>query len=344
MQADKVAVLGAGSWGTALGRLLAQPDRTVQLWSRRSDLAKDINGYRENRRYLAGVLLPARVRATANLDDVITDASVILLTVPSAALRETARLVAKKGSPDAVIISTCKGIEPSTGKRPSEVLKEELPAAMAERVVVLSGPSHAEEVARDIPTTVVVSSESRAMAEAVQDLLMRPHFRVYTNPDLLGVELGGALKNVIALACGIAEGLGFGDNTKAALVTRGLAEITRLGVAAGAQASTFSGLAGIGDLVVTCTSHHSRNMRFGVLIGKGKKLQAALDAVGQTVEAIRTTEAAYQMAQTLGVEMPIVTQCYRVLLEGVAPSEAVANLMGRLKTHEVEEGVKGWAH
>ncbi|ABZ84545.1 glycerol-3-phosphate dehydrogenase (nad(p)+) [Heliomicrobium modesticaldum Ice1] len=342
MQSEKVAVLGAGSWGTALGRLLVQQGKQVYLWSRRVDLAKDINSYRENRRYLPGVLLPAKVRAYADVDEVLKDAATVVLAVPSSALRETAALIREKVQGDVLIISTAKGIEPETLKRPSEILREELPKELADRVVVLSGPSHAEEVARDIPTTVVVSAEQRAVAEQAQDLLMRPNFRVYTNPDLLGLELGGSLKNIIALACGVAEGLGFGDNTKAALVTRGLAEIIRLGTAMGARETTFAGLAGLGDLVVTCTSKHSRNMRFGSFLGKGKSVEESLALVGQTVEGVRTTRAAYQMAREKGVEMPITEECYRVLFEGASPADAVGTLMGRLKTHEVEEGVEGW--
>lgn len=343
MQTGKVAVLGAGSWGTALGKLLARPDRPAQLWARREELAKDINSYRENRRYLPGVLLSAQVRAYADLETVLDDAKIIVLAVPSSALRETAGIIRDKVSSDSVIISTAKGLEPETFKRPSEILREELQSPLVDRVVTLSGPSHAEEVARNIPTTVVVSSSHRAMADQVQDILMGPNFRVYTNPDLLGVELGGALKNIIALACGVAEGLGFGDNTKAALVTRGLAEITRLGLVMGASQATFSGLAGLGDLVVTCTSKHSRNMRFGVFLGKGKSVDESLALVGQTVEGIRTTQAAYHLSQQKEVEMPITAECYRVLFEGRSASEAVENLMGRVKTHEVEEGVAGWS-
>ncbi|MBC9783190.1 NAD(P)H-dependent glycerol-3-phosphate dehydrogenase [Heliobacterium chlorum] len=342
MQLEKVAVLGAGSWGTALGRLLAQQGKQVFLWARRVDLAKDINSYRENRRYLPGVLLPARLRANSKLDEVIEGAKVIVLTVPSSALRETVASIQEKLSDDVLIVSTAKGIDPETGKRPSQILQEVLPKHLAERVVILSGPSHAEEVARDIPTTVVVSSVSRAMAEQAQDLFMNSYFRVYTNPDLLGVELGGALKNIIALACGVAEGLGFGDNTKAALVTRGLAEIIRLGGAMGANVATFSGLAGLGDLVVTCTSKHSRNMRFGAFLGKGKSVEEALNLVGQTVEGVRTTQAAYKLAQDMGVEMPITAECYKVLFENHPPDEAVDNLMSRIKTHEVEEGFDDW--
>ncbi|MBM7865521.1 NAD(P)H-dependent glycerol-3-phosphate dehydrogenase [Heliobacterium gestii] len=342
MQSEKVAVLGAGSWGTALGRLLVQQGKQVYLWSRRNDLAKDINSYRENRRYLPGVLLPAKVRAYSDVDEVLKEAATIVLALPSSALRETAALIRDKVEGEALIISTSKGIDPETLKRPSQILREELPKNLADRVVVLSGPSHAEEVARDIPTTVVVSAEQRAVAEQAQDLLMRSHFRVYTNPDLLGLELGGSLKNIIALACGVAEGLGFGDNTKAALVTRGLAEIIRLGTALGARETTFAGLAGLGDLVVTCTSKHSRNMRFGSFLGKGKPVEESLALVGQTVESIRTTRAAYQLAKAKGIEMPITEECYRVLFEDAAPADAVGSLMTRLKTHEVEEGVEGW--
>ncbi|KAB2954583.1 NAD(P)H-dependent glycerol-3-phosphate dehydrogenase [Heliorestis acidaminivorans] len=343
MELRKVAVLGAGSWGTALGRLLALPQQQVQIWARRPELAKEINSYRENRRYLPGVLLPARVRASSDLDEVLKNASILLIAVPSSALQETLEKINGKVSPETLIINTTKGLEPKTFRRPSEIYKAQLSEELYQRVVTLSGPSHAEEVARDIPTTVVLSSENRASAEEAQDLLMRPHFRVYTNPDLIGVELGGALKNIIALSCGVAEGLGFGDNTKAALVTRGLAEISRLGIEMGASPATFSGLAGLGDLVVTCTSKHSRNMRFGILLGKGKSCSDALQQIGQTVEGIRTTEAAYQLCQHKNIKMPITVECYKVLFEGLSPSEAVENLMQRSKTNEVEEGVKDWS-
>ncbi|MDD4588530.1 MAG: NAD(P)H-dependent glycerol-3-phosphate dehydrogenase [Heliobacteriaceae bacterium] len=342
METAKVAILGAGSWGTALGYLLSRPQRITRLWARRTELAKGINSYRENRRYLPGILLPSQVRATAELEEVLQDAKIIVLAVPTIALREVAHLVREQVGNAVIIISTCKGLEPGTFKRPSEILAEELPPLFADRIVSLSGPSHAEETARDIPTTVVVSATLRAVAEQAQDILMRPAFRVYTNPDLVGVELAGAVKNVIAIACGVAEGLGFGDNTKAALITRGLAEISRLGVAMGANQATFAGLAGLGDLVVTCTSKHSRNMRFGILLGKGKPVKEALEAIGQTVEGFRTTEAVYELARQQGVEMPITRECYNLMYGGHPAAEAVAKLMGRLKTHELEEGVADW--
>jgi glycerol-3-phosphate dehydrogenase (NAD(P)+) len=239
-----------------------------------------------------------------------------------------------------IVINTGKGIETSSLKRLSEVIDEEISETGAS-TAVLSGPSHAEEVARDIPTAVVVGAHSRKNAEAIQDLFMSPKFRVYTNPDLIGIELGAALKNAIALGTGIAEGLGYGDNSKAALITRGAAEIASMGSAAGANPLTFSGLAGIGDLIVTCTSMHSRNRRAGILLGKGKHLEQAVSEIGMVVEGVRVTQAAYALSEKYGVSMPICTETYKVLFEHKNPREAVIDLMMRPKKHEVEDVADG---
>jgi len=271
-----------------------------------------------------------------NLEECVSGMEVIVLAVPSQAVRETAKKMSAYIAPDTIIINAAKGLEMNTHKRLSQVIQEEIPLA---RVAVLSGPSHAEEVGRGIPTTVVCSSEDKTVAELVQDVFMSPFFRVYTNQDLTGVETGGALKNIIAIAAGISDGLGYGDNTKAALMTRGATEMARLGQAMGASILTFAGLTGIGDLIVTCTSMHSRNRRAGILLGQGKPLEEVLQAVGMVVEGVDTCKAAYELAQQLGVEMPITEQLYQILFKGKDPALAVNELMLRDKTHESEDAV-----
>lgn len=334
---QKVAVLGAGSWGTALAVLLAGKGCRVEMWARRQELASAINDEKQNRRYLPGVVLPPGVCARADLPAVLEGSCAVIFAVPSHVFREVLRAALPCIPRDAVIINAAKGIEESSLLPLSRVFASEAGEEELKRYAVLSGPSHAEEVGRGIPTAVVVASTSMACAEAAQDLFMTTAFRVYTNPDVAGVELGGALKNIIALGTGIAEGLGFGDNTRAALMTRGLAEITRLGMALGANPLTFAGLAGVGDLIVTCTSVHSRNRRAGIEIGRGKKLEEALASVQMVVEGVRTTRAARLLASRYGVEMPITEQIYRVLFEGMPPREAVTNLMTRGRRREMEE-------
>jgi glycerol-3-phosphate dehydrogenase (NAD(P)+) len=304
----------------------------VALIGRNSEEMRLMHERRENLRYLPGVLLPQTVEPCTDLHRL--DSEMVVLSVPSHSVRATAQLIKPHLRPGCVVVNTAKGLEVETHRRLSEVLSEELPN---HPIVVLSGPSHAEEVGRDVPTTVVVASDDLEAAELVQDLMMNPKFRVYTNPDKVGVELGGALKNVIALCTGIAEGLGFGDNTKAALMTRGLAEIARLGVAMGGNALTFAGLAGVGDLIVTCTSQHSRNRRAGVAIGQGKPLEQVLEDIGMVVEGVRTTKVAYEMSRLQGISMPITEQAYHVLFEGADPKVAVSTLMMRGKRHELEE-------
>lgn len=327
----KVAVYGAGSWGTALAVLLAKAGHKVALVGRRAEEMQDLKSRRENMRYLPGVVLPHGLEPTTTLEELA--AEMVVFSIPSHALREAAGLARPYLLPKAVVVNTAKGLEELTHARLSIVLKEELPQ---HPVVVLSGPSHAEEVGRDMPTTVVAAGEL-SVAEYVQDMMMTPKFRVYTNPDVVGVELGGALKNVIALCTGIAIGLGYGDNTQAALMTRGLAEIARLGTAMGGHPLTFAGLAGVGDLIVTCTSQHSRNRRAGIALGQGKPLEEVLREVGMVVEGVRTTKVARELAAARGVSMPIVEEAYRVLFEGADPKIGVSNLMLRGKRHELEE-------
>lgn len=331
---NTIAVIGAGSWGTALAVLLAKNGHKVNLWVYEKEDYQSIVKKRENSRYLPGVPIPSNIDIYSDLKQAVQDRNLILMAVPTQVVRENARNISHYIGKNPIIINAAKGLEEKTYKRLSQVIGEEIPHA---RIVALSGPSHAEEVGQDIPTTVVCSSEDMAAAQEVQDLFMNPSFRVYTNPDLIGVETGGALKNIIALAAGISDGLGYGDNTKAALMTRGVYEIAKLGQALGASVLTFAGLTGIGDLIVTCTSMHSRNRRAGILIGQGKPMEQALSEIGMVVEGATTCKAAYELSQSLNVEMPITEQLYRILYEGKDAASAVAELMLRDKTHESEK-------
>ncbi len=333
----KICVLGAGSWATALSVLLAYKGCRIVMWSRNAELVAEINETRKNSRYLPDILIPPAIEVSVDMKYALDKAEAVLFVVPSHAFREVVRKTLPGLPEKAVLINAAKGIEETSLCRMSRIFSEEAGSIMLKRYVVLSGPSHAEEVGRLLPTAVVVASPSMESAEFVQDLFMCDSFRVYTNPDVVGVELGGALKNIVALGTGIAEGLGFGDNTKAALMTRGMAEITRLGIASGANPHTFAGLAGVGDLIVTCTSMYSRNRRAGIAIGRGKSLEETLVEVNMVVEGVRTTRAARCLAEKCSVEMPITEQIYRVLFEGLNPGEAVGNLMTRSKTHEMEE-------
>lgn len=332
-----ISVIGAGSWGTALALVLADNKHHVKLWARREDLAEEINHHHTNEKYLPGITLPASLRATTSLAESVEDTDAILLVTPTKALREVLPELKGLITNPVSIIHASKGIEPGSLMRISQVIEEEIPEALRKSVVVLSGPSHAEEVSLRHPTTVTVSSKDIKEAEYAQDLFINSNFRVYTNDDIIGVELGGALKNIIALGAGLSDGLGYGDNAKAALITRGLAEIARLGASMGANPLTFMGLTGIGDLVVTCTSVHSRNWRAGNLLGQGKSLDEVLENMGMVVEGVRTTKAAYHLAKEQNVEMPIATILYEVLFNEKHPKDAVDQLMGRLRTHETED-------
>ena len=330
---EKVCVLGAGSWGTALALVVAKKGYNVSMWTLNEEQCNKINKDKENIDYLPGVVIPDNIVVTTNIEEAVKDGTIIVLAVPSQAIRSVCKQIKPFIKDKQILVDVAKGLEKGTGLRLSDVCHQELPN---NKYVVLSGPSHAEEVSRDIPTTVVVSSEDIHIAEIVQDIFMSPKFRVYTNPDVVGVELGGALKNIIAFGAGICDGLGYGDNAKAALMTRGIKEIGRLGVAMGAKASTFSGLSGIGDLIVTCTSMHSRNRRAGILIGQGKTLEETLAEVKMVVEGITATDVAYNVAKELNVEMPITNAIYSVLYDNANPDEVVTELMMRDKTHEVE--------
>ena len=334
----KIAVIGSGGWGTALAVLLANNGHNVSLWSYMEEESKSIAEARENIAFLPGVKLPDNVQCTSDMKAGVKDAQIVVTAVPSHAVRQTARKLKEYIQNDQIIVNVSKGLEEESLLTLSQVILQEIPEA---KIAVMSGPSHAEEVGRKLPTTNVVASKDRVIAETVQDMFMSPAFRVYTNPDVLGVELGGSLKNVIALCAGILDGLGFGDNTKAALMTRGLTEIARLGLAMGAKVETFAGLSGIGDLIVTCTSMHSRNRRAGILIGQGKTLDETLKEVRMVVEGVKTASAAYNLAKKYNTEMPIVNQAYSVLFENKSPKQAVVDLMMRSKTHEMEEVILG---
>ena len=315
-QKAAIAVVGAGSWGTALAMVLADNSHEVRLWSHNEVQVKEINDCHTNKKYLPEIVLPDLIVGYASLHESLDGVDTVILAVPTKAIREVLGKIRGVISSPITIAHVSKGIEPDTLLRISEMIKEEMPKELLQDVVVLSGPSHAEEVSLRHPTTVTVTSENMAAAEKIQDLFINHNFRVYTNSDVIGVEIGGALKNIIALAAGITDGLGYGDNAKAALMTRGLAEIARLGTKMGANPLTFSGLTGIGDLIVTCTSVHSRNWRAGNLLGKGKTLDEVLDNMGMVVEGVRTTKAAYQLAKKYNVNMPITAALYDVLFNG----------------------------
>ena len=324
-----IGILGAGSWGTAVAVLLHNNGHRVTLWEFREKAARRLAEERENKDFLPGVPIPEAIEITHDLEAAVTDRDFIIIMLPSHVVREVAGLMAGYLLGEAIIISGSKGIENETLLRMSELLVDVVPSITPQRVVVLSGPSHAEEVGQGIPTVVVAASVGKESAKHVQDIFMSPAFRVYTNEDIVGVELGGALKNVIAIAAGISDGVGFGDNTKAALLNRGIVEITRLGAAMGANPMTFAGLSGMGDLIVTCTSRHSRNRFVGEQIGKGRKLPEVLEDMVMVAEGIRTTRSTVDLSVRHGVEMPISTEVYHVLFEDKDPKEAVYDLMTR---------------
>lgn len=327
----KISVLGAGSWGTALAFLLHNNGHQVLLWSALEEEVKMLQEKREHETKLPGVRLPEEIEITTDLEGSLQDPDIAVLAVPSPFTRSTSHRMSPFVQDGQIIVNVAKGIEEHTLMTLSDIIEEEIPNA---NVSVLSGPSHAEEVGKGLPTTCVVSSHDRETAEYIQSVFMSPVFRVYTTPDMLGVELGAALKNVIALAAGTADGLGYGDNTKAALITRGIAEIARLGIKMGAKLETFCGLSGIGDLIVTCASVHSRNRKAGYLIGKGYTMQEAMDEVKMVVEGVYSAKAAKGLAEKYEVEMPIIEEVNKVLFEGKAASEAVIDLMLRDKKLE----------
>jgi len=333
----KISIIGAGSWGTALSILLSNNGHEVSVWSIDESEIKMLTEHREHKQKLPGITIPGNVSFTTDLEESLENSKMVVLAIPSDKTRETANKISHYINKTTVIVACSKGIEEDTGLRLSQVIEQE---SGASRVVTLLGPSHAEEVALGLPTTVVSASKHRKDAEFVQDIFMSSRFRVYTNSDIAGVELGAALKNVIALCCGIVDGLGYGDNCKAALMTRGLTEIARLGKAMGASSKTFSGLTGMGDLIVTCTSKHSRNWKAGFLIGKGMTLGEALDEVKMVVEGVTAAKAAHKLSRKYDISMPIVEQACQILFNEKPPEEAVNSLMGRSKKNEIEDA--GW--
>lgn len=331
----KIGLIGAGSWGTALSSLAADNGHQVKVWS---IVKEEIEMLRKNREHLdklPGVKLPESISYTTDLKEAVEGMDLCILAVPSPFTRKTAGMMAPFVRQGQIIVNVAKGIEEQTLMTLSEIVEQEIPQA---DVAVLSGPSHAEEVGKKMPTTIVAGAKAKETAEYIQNLLMNKVFRVYTSPDMLGIELGGALKNVIALAAGIADGLGCGDNTKAALITRGITEIGRLGLAMGGKLETFCGLTGIGDLIVTCASMHSRNRRAGILIGQGKTMEEAMSEVKQVVEGVYSAKAAVGLAKKYGVEMPIIEQVNLVLFEKKPAAQALEELMLRDKKIEISAG------
>ncbi|WP_314581467.1 NAD(P)H-dependent glycerol-3-phosphate dehydrogenase [Enterococcus gilvus] len=333
---QKVAVLGPGSWGTALAQVLAENGHEVKIWGNHEAQIDEINTYHTNRHYLPDLKIPESIKGEKSLKEAVKDADAVLFVVPTKAIRSVAQEFAKVSENKPVIVHASKGLEQDTHKRISEVLREEIPEAHRQGVVVLSGPSHAEEVAVHDITTITAASEEEQLASYVQKLFMNDYLRIYTNPDVIGVETGAALKNIIALGAGALAGLSYGDDAKAAIMTRGLAEISRLGVAMGANPLTFIGLSGVGDLIVTCTSVHSRNWRAGNLLGKGKKLDEVLDNMGMIVEGVSTTKAAKELADSMNVSMPITEMIYDVLYNDKDVRQACRDLMTREGTFENE--------
>ena len=329
----KITVLGSGGFGTALAVLCHKNGHDTTLWSLFEEEIASIKRDRENKKLLPNIKLDKQITLTTDIS-CVADADAVIFAVPSFAVRSTARLANRKINKNAVVINVAKGFEPETLNRLSEVLSQEL---SENKIVALSGPSHAEEIALEMPTTVVAACEDKDSAEYVQTLLMNNRLRIYCNDDVVGVELGGALKNIIALAAGVVDGLKYGDNTKAALMTRGMAEISRLGIAMGARMSTFSGLTGIGDLIVTCTSMHSRNRRAGILIGQGVPAKQAIEQIGMTVEGYISAKSAYELAKRYEVEMPIIEEIYKVLYQNADVNQTVTNLMTRPNINEFEE-------
>ncbi|MBQ4087703.1 MAG: NAD(P)H-dependent glycerol-3-phosphate dehydrogenase [Clostridia bacterium] len=331
----RIAVIGSGSWGCALCAVLAEKGHDVCLWSYFPEESKMLEKDRENKKNLPGLILPENVTYTSDLKTAAEGTELFVIVTPSSTVGATAKGLSPFVKEGAIMVCASKGFDPESKKMLTETIKMHIPQAT---VAALSGPSHAEEVAKKLPTTLVAACENQETAYFLQDLFMTDYLRIYAGDDVIGVELGGALKNIIALCAGVSDGLGFGDNTKAALMTRGMTEMARLGLAMGAKLSTFSGLSGMGDLIVTCTSMHSRNRRAGILLGQGKTAEEAQKEVGMVVEGVYAAKEAYEIAKKLGVEMPITQQAYRLLFEGATAKEAVEALMNREKRHESDNG------
>jgi glycerol-3-phosphate dehydrogenase (NAD(P)+) len=334
----KIGIIGFGSWGTSMSTVLDELGHDVKIYGRKQDNIEEAVASRVNEKYLPDIHLSESIQITEMIDEVILGREIIVIAVASQVVRKVLGPIINLIEPHQVLVNLSKGIEISSLKTISQVIEEMLPG---QPFVGLSGPSHAEEVAKKLPTTLVAASKDLQLAEMIQDQFICDYLRIYTNQDIIGVELGGSLKNIIALGAGISDGLGYGDNTKAALMTRGIKEIAVLGEAMGANPDTFRGLSGIGDLIVTCTSMHSRNRRCGIMIGEGKTVDEAVEEVGMVVEGISTIKSAYNLANKLGVDAPITTELYHVVYEGADPRESVSKLMKRRKTHEMEDN-KNW--
>ncbi|MCH5255314.1 MAG: NAD(P)H-dependent glycerol-3-phosphate dehydrogenase [Lachnospiraceae bacterium] len=332
-----IGIIGAGSWGTALALLLHKNGHKITVWSIVESEIEMLRSEHEHKEKLPGVLLPEDMEFTTDLEAAVKEKDILVLAVPSPYTRSTSKSMAPFVKDGQIIVDVAKGIEESTLLRLSEIIEEEIPQA---EVAVLSGPSHAEEVGRGIPTTIVVGARRKKTAEYLQNVFMNEVFRVYISPDVLGIELGAALKNVVALAAGIADGLGYGDNTKAALITRGIAEIARLGTVMGGKWETFVGLTGIGDLIVTCASMHSRNRRAGILIGQGYTMEEAMKEVKMVVEGVYSAKAAMGLAKKYDVQIPIIEQVNMILFEGKSAAEAVGSLM--LRDKKIENPLIPW--
>ena len=326
-----VGIMGAGGWALGLAMTLNRNNHKVTVWSKVKAELDAIRETGQNERSLPGVMIPKEIVLSEDLKSLAENNDILIMAVASPYVRSTAKELSLTGVKNLKIVNVAKGIEEGTLRTMTQIIEEEIPDC---KTAVLSGPSHAEEVSRFLPTTCVVGADNKESAEYIQNLFMNEYFRVYTSPDVLGIELGGALKNVVALAAGIADGLGYGDNTKAALITRGIHEITRLGLAMGGKIESFTGLTGIGDLIVTCASMHSRNRRAGILIGQGKTMQEAMDEVKMVVEGVYSAKAAMKLAKKYNVEVPIIEQVNLILFEDKKASEALKDLMGRDKKAE----------
>ena len=331
----KISVIGSGGWGIALTILLHKNGHDLTIWSFDKKEAEELKKTRQNKTKLANILLPEDVKVTDDLKEAVDDKDILILAVPSKAIRSVSKSLKNIIKDNQIIVNVAKGLEEDTLKTMTDIIEEELKEKNPQ-VAVLSGPSHAEEVGKGIPTTCVVSAHNKELTLYLQNIFMNPSFRVYTSPDMIGVEIGGALKNVIALAAGIADGLNYGDNTKAALITRGIKEISSLGVAMGGEQSTFYGLTGLGDLIVTCASMHSRNRRAGILLGQGKTLDEAIKEVNMVVEGVYSAKSALMAAKKYNVEIPIIEQVNAVLFENKNAAEAVNELMIRDKKLEIQ--------
>jgi glycerol-3-phosphate dehydrogenase (NAD(P)+) len=330
MNGQRIGIIGAGSFGTALSKVFIDAGNEVQIWAREADIVDQINHHHHNPSYLPDLELPKELKAVKTLQEVVQNQQLLVLATPSHTLRTMAESIKPMLKGDEVVITVSKGIEQDTFMTMSQVLVEALEGVItSDQIGVLYGPSHAEEVAHQKPTTVVAASYSTRTATYIQNTCMTSMFRIYVNNDVLGVEIGGSVKNIMAIAAGVIDGAGWGDNTKAALITRGLHEIKRMGVQFGAHTDTFSGLTGMGDLIVTCTSEHSRNRRLGLEIGKGKSLDEVVEGMDMVAEGVKTTRAVYYWAKKHGVEMPITTAIYQVLFEGMNPVDALNDLMNR---------------